>query len=225
MPTPRVPMSKIRRVLQLLHEAKLSQREVARVTGLSKSGVGEIASYARAAGLAWEQARQLDDQALQARMHPPPAPRSARHLEPDWAQVHQQLKQPAVTLQLLWEEYRQANGEQAYKYSAFCEKYARWARHLKRSMRQVHKAGERLFVDYAGQTVPVVSRTGSAAPRPATGRPYLVAAGGLAADAARLMTRGITQASNRPGEMVQFMAVMSAIKLGGLREQLGKSSL
>ena len=73
MPTPRVPMSKIRRVLQLLHEAKLSQREVARVTGLSKSGVGEIASYARAAGLAWEQARQLDDQALQARMHPPPA--------------------------------------------------------------------------------------------------------------------------------------------------------
>jgi transposase len=149
-------MSKIRRVLQLLHEAKLSQREVARVTGLSKSGVGEIASYARAAGLAWEQARQLDDQALQARMHPPPAPRSARHLEPDWAQVHQQLKQPAVTLQLLWEEYRQANGEQAYKYSAFCEKYARFARLLKRSMRQVHKAGERLFVDYAGQTVAMV---------------------------------------------------------------------
>ncbi len=134
----------------------MSQREVARVTGLSKSGVGEIASYARAAGLAWEQARQLDDQALQARMHPPPAPRSARHLEPDWAQVHQQLKQPAATLQLLWEEYRQANGEQAYKYSAFCEKYARWARHLKRSMRQVHKAGERLFVDYAGQTVAMV---------------------------------------------------------------------
>lgn len=134
----------------------MSQREVARVTGVSKSGVGEIASYARAAGLAWEQARALDDEALQARVYPPPAPRSARHLEPDWAQVHQQMKLPAVTLQLLWEEYRQAQGEQAYKYSAFCEKYARWARHLKRSMRQVHKAGERLFVDYAGQTVAMV---------------------------------------------------------------------
>ena len=149
-------MSKIRRVLQLLHEAKLSQREVARVTGVSKSGVSEIASYARAAGLAWEQARELDDEALQARMHPPPAPRSARHLEPDWARVHQQLKQPAVTLQLLWEEYRQAHGEQAYKYSAFCEKYKAWARRLQRSMRQTHTGGDKLFVDYAGQTVPVV---------------------------------------------------------------------
>ena len=83
-------------------------------------------------------------------------PRSARHLEPDWAQVHQQLKQPAVTLQLLWEEYRQANGEQAYKYSAFCEKYKAWARRLQRSMRQTHSGGDKLFVDYAGQTVPVV---------------------------------------------------------------------
>lgn len=151
-------MHKIRRVLQFLHESGLSQREVARVTGLSKSTVGEIASYARAAALTWEQARALDDEALQARVYPPPAPRSARHLEPDWAQVHQQLKLPAVTLQLLWEEYRLAQGEQGYKYSAFCEKYARWARHLKRSMRQVHKAGERLFVDYAGQTVALVDQ-------------------------------------------------------------------
>ena len=149
-------MSKIRRVLQLLHEAGLSQREVARVTGVSKSSVAEIASYARAAGLRWEQARTLDDEALRARMYPPTAPRSARHLEPEWAQVHQQPKLAGVTLQPLWEEYRQSHGEQAYKYSAFCEKYARWARHLKRSMRQVHKAGERLFVDYAGQTVPIV---------------------------------------------------------------------
>lgn len=152
-------MSKIRRVLQLLHEAGLSQREAARVTGISKSSVGEIASYARAAGLTWPQAKALDDEALRARVYPPAAPRSARHLEPDWPQVHQQLKLPGVTLQLLWEEYRQSQGEQAYKYSAFCEKYGRWARHLKRSMRQVHKAGERLFVDYAGQTVPLVDRS------------------------------------------------------------------
>lgn len=99
-------MIKVRRVLQLLYEAGLSQREAARVTGVSKSSVGEIASYARAAALTWEQARALDDDALQARVYPPPVPRSARHLEPDWAQVHQQLKLPGMTLQLLWEEYR-----------------------------------------------------------------------------------------------------------------------
>jgi transposase len=154
-------MSKIRRVLQLLHEARLSQRETARAVGVSKTSVSEIASCARAAGITWGQAQQLDDQALQARLYPPPVARSSRHLEPDWAQLHQQLKRPGVTLQLLWEEYQLAHGGRAYKYSAFCEKYARFARLLKRSMRQVHKAGERLFVDYAGQTVQLVEpRTG-----------------------------------------------------------------
>jgi transposase len=149
-------MSKIRRVLQLLHEAALSQREAARAAGVSKSCVSDIASRARAAGLSWAQARELDDEALHERLHPPPVARSARHLEPDWAHLHQQLKRPGVTLQLLWEEYQLAHSGQAYKYSAFCEKYARFARSLKRSMRQVHTAGERLFVDYAGQTVPMV---------------------------------------------------------------------
>jgi len=154
-------MSKIRRVLQLLHEARLSQREVARAVGVSKSTVGEIASYARAAALTWTEARSLDDDALQARLHPPAVPRSARHLEPDWAEIHQCLKRPAATLQLLWENYRLDLGEQAYKYSAFCQKYAGFAARLKRSMRQVHKGGERLFVDYAGQTVDLVDpRTG-----------------------------------------------------------------
>jgi transposase len=63
---------------------------------------------------------------------------------------------PAFTLQLLWEEYRAGAGQQAYRYSAFCDKYRAWAKRLKRSMRQLHPGGERLFVDYAGQTVPVV---------------------------------------------------------------------
>ena len=156
MPTPKVPMSKIRRVLQLLHEAGLSQREAARAAGVSKSCTSDIASRARAAGLSWAQARELDDAALHARLHPAPVARSARHLEPDWSELHQQLKRPGVTLQLLWEEYQLAHDGRAYKYSAFCDKYAAFARSLKRSMRQVHKAGERLFVDYAGQTVELV---------------------------------------------------------------------
>jgi len=65
MPTPKVPMSKIRRVLQQLHEARLSQRETARATGVSKTSVSEIASCARAVGLTWAQAQELDDEALQ----------------------------------------------------------------------------------------------------------------------------------------------------------------
>lgn len=106
MPTPKVPMSKIRRVLQQLHEARLSQRETARATGVSKTSVSEIASCARAVGLTWAQAQELDDEALQARLYPPPVACSSRHLEPDWAQLHQQLKRPGVTLQLLWEKYQ-----------------------------------------------------------------------------------------------------------------------
>jgi transposase/DNA replication protein DnaC len=93
------------------------------------------------------------------RLYPPPRPRSTTRVEPDFAALHQELKRPGVTLQLLWEEYRADSGQQAYRYSAYCEKYRAWAKRLKRSMRQVHPGGERLFVDYAGQTVPVVDAT------------------------------------------------------------------
>ena len=82
-------------------------------------------------------------------------PRAARHLEPDYAHIHQELKRPGVTLQLLWEEYAQAN-LLAYKYTSFCIKYHEWAARLKRSMRQVHVGGDKLFADYAGQTLPII---------------------------------------------------------------------
>jgi len=156
MPTPRVLMSKIRQALQLLADASLSTRQVAAALGISKTTVSEIAMYARDAGVGWPQAATLSDDELQARLYPPPRPRSSTRREPDYAVLHQELKRPGVTLQLLWEEYRAGAGEAAYRYSAFCEKYRAWAKSLKRSMRQLHPGGERLFVDYAGQTVPVV---------------------------------------------------------------------
>ena len=149
-------MSKIRRTLQLLADCGLSARQVAAALNISKTTVSEIAMYARDAGVDWPLVSSLSDDELQARLYPPPRPRSSTRHEPDYAALHQELKRPGVTLQLLWEEYQLAHDGRAYKYSAFCEKYARFARLLKRSMRQVHKAGERLFVDYAGQTVPVV---------------------------------------------------------------------
>jgi transposase len=149
-------MSKIRHTLQLLHSGNLSTRQIGAALGISKSTVSEIASYTRAAGLDWEQAQHLSDEELQARLYRPPVARQSRHLEPDYAQLHSELKRPGVTLQLLWEEYQQQHQGVAYKYSAFCEKYQQWAKRLKRSMRQTHEAGDKLFVDYAGQTVPVI---------------------------------------------------------------------
>jgi transposase len=152
-------MSKIRQALQLLADSGLSRRQVAAALGISKTTVSEIALYARDANVDWPLAATLSDDELQARLYPPPRPRSSTRQEPDYAALHQELKRPGVTLQLLWEEYRAGAGEQAYRYSAYCEKYRAWAKLLKRSMRQIHPAGERLFVDYAGQTVPVVDAT------------------------------------------------------------------
>ena len=98
--------------------------------------VSDIAMYARDAGVDWPLASTLSDDELQARLYPPPRPRSTTRAEPDYAALHQELKRPGVTLQLLWEEYRaqcaEASGQQAYRYRA-------WAKRLKRSMRQVHR--------------------------------------------------------------------------------------
>ncbi|WP_414708897.1 IS21 family transposase [Roseateles sp.] len=159
MPTPRVLMSKIRQALRLLADSGLSMRKVAAALGVSKSCVSEIAMYARDAGVNWPLANTLSDDELQARLYPPARPRSSTRVEPEYAALHQELKRPGVTLQVLWEEYRAGAGEHAYRYSAFCDKYRAWAKRLKRSMRQVHPGGERLFVDYAGQTVPVTDPT------------------------------------------------------------------
>jgi transposase len=153
-------MRQIRQTLQLHYQAGLSYAQVARALGVAKSTVGKTVSLARAAGVDWALAQSLSDEELDARLYRPPAPRASRRLEPDFAHVHQELKRPGVTLMLLWEEYQRAQtqtGEPAYKYTSFCVKYAAWAACLKRSMRQTHIGGEKLFVDYAGQTVAIVN--------------------------------------------------------------------
>ncbi len=151
-------MRQIRNVLRLHLEAGLSYGQIGRVLGMPKSTVGKIALLARAASVDWGAAQRLDDAALEARLYQPAVPRAARHLEPDFAHIHQELKRPGVTLQLLWEEYARAN-TQAYKYTSFSIKYRQWAACLKRSMRQIHVAGDKLFADYAGQTVPIIDAT------------------------------------------------------------------
>jgi transposase len=149
-------MRQMRQTLRLHLEASLSYAQISAALGIAKSTVGPMVLKARAAGVDWTSAQALTDEALEAKLYRPPVPRSSSQLEPDCAAIHQELKRPGVTLMLLWEEYLQGN-ELAYKYTSFCIQYRACAQRLKRSIRQVHVAGERLFVDYAGQTVEVVN--------------------------------------------------------------------
>jgi transposase len=118
--------------------------------------VAEYLRRVKAAGLSWPLPEDLDDEALESRLfattHQTPA--LTRPL-PDWAMVHQELKRKGVTLTLLWQEYKAVTSD-GLQYSSFCEAYRKWAKTLDLVMRQSHRAGETLFVDYAGQTVPVV---------------------------------------------------------------------
>jgi transposase len=123
-------------------------------------GLGTVAAYlqrARAAGLSWPLPADLDDGALEARLFPRPALASDRAV-PAWADVHQELKKAGVTLALLWQEYRAAHPA-GYAYSQYCERYRQWRRALKPSMRQVHRAGEKVFVDFSGTRPTVVDPT------------------------------------------------------------------
>ena len=115
-------MRQLRQTLRLHLESGLSLREVSRVLGIGKTTIGDIVRNARAAGVDWAVAQSLSDEQLEARLYRPAAPRAARHLEPDYAHIHQELKRAGVTLQLLWEEYARAN-PLAYKYTSFCIKY------------------------------------------------------------------------------------------------------
>lgn len=155
MPTKRVTMRRIKEALRLHLQAGLSYDEIGRALKISKSSAGKYVSLARAAGVDCELAQTLSDDELEARLFRPPVPRSSHQLAPDFALVHQELKRAGVTLQLLWEEYAGDNAL-AYKYTSFCIKYRAFAQSLKRSMRQVHIAGEKLFVDYSGDTVPLI---------------------------------------------------------------------
>ncbi len=148
-------MRQIRETLRLHLQAGLSYNEVGRALKISKSVVGKYVSLARVAGVDWELAQSLSDEELEARVYRPALPRGSHQLAPDFGVVHQELKRPGVTLMLLWEEYATGN-PLAYKYTSFCVKYAEFAKCQQRSMRQVHIAGEKLFVDYAGDTVPIV---------------------------------------------------------------------
>jgi transposase len=161
MPNERISMSKLKQLIAL-QASNLSVRAIGRALGLSVGAVSKYLRAVRAAGIGPAEADSLEEVELEQRVFGAAAPgRLPRLVPPDWAWVHTELKRHRhVTLQLLWEEYVQQHGEAAYRRSAFCEGYRRWERRLKRSMRQRHFAGEKLFVDYAGRTVPIYGAGG-----------------------------------------------------------------
>jgi len=151
-------MRRVREVLRLCWEQQLSARQVARSIGLGRSTVAEYLRRAQAAGLSWPLPAGIDDAELEQRLFPPqPTAPSGNRPVPDWAQVHEELKHKGVTLALLWEEYKATSPATGFQYSWFCRAYRLWAGLLDLSMRQDHRAGEKLFVDYAGPTVAIVN--------------------------------------------------------------------
>ena len=163
MRAPRLLMRKIRAVLRLKHERGLSHRAVAQACSI---GVGTVTLYLERAtmlGLGWPLPPDLDDAALEARLFPRAAPVRER-VGPECAWIHRELTHPGVTLHLLWQEYAQGQPG-GYRYSQFCAIYRRWVRRLRPSMRQVHRAGAKTFIDYSGQRPVVVDRqTGEGRP-------------------------------------------------------------
>ncbi len=156
MPADRLVMRQIKDILRLRHDAGLSLREIARSLNLSVGVVSKYLQLAAAAGIGWPPPADLDEDALALKLQPAPAANLPTTPLPNFAELHQELRRKGVTLQLLWEEYAQANPIDHYSYSHLCVLYREWRHRLSPTMRQTHAPGDKLFVDYCGPTVPVI---------------------------------------------------------------------
>ena len=158
-------MRKIKEVLRLKFESGLGQRQIARSCGIGQATVVEYLKRAEAAGVRWPLPEGWDENRLEQAVFGSRAERSPQPQRtlPDFGDIREQLQRHRhLTLQLIWEEYRQKQPD-TYGYSYFCELYERWRRKQELVLRQDHKAGEKMFVDWAGATIPVFSRVGDEA--------------------------------------------------------------
>jgi transposase len=156
MPTGRLNMRRIRDVLRLKNGQGLSERQIAASLGLSKTTVGTYLRRARRAGLNWPLPDGLDDDGLELLLFPaaPTVPDPDRPM-PDWAAIDRELRRPGVTRMLLWEEYRSSYPD-GFAYTWFCTRYDAWKGRVRPTMRQTHVGGEKVFVDFAGDTIDVI---------------------------------------------------------------------
>src|SRR5712691_3931697 len=142
MPAERAPMRKVREVLRLKHALGASERQIAVSVGVSRSTIGEYLRRAAVIGINWPVPAGMDDAELERRLFTPAADGHPERRQPDWNQVHKELKRRGVTLVLLWEEYRAEHGE-GYGYSRFCDLYRGWRRTISPTMRQTHGPAEK----------------------------------------------------------------------------------
>jgi len=153
----RLSMRKIKEVLRLKWHHGHSNKQIALSCKISRTTVSEYLNRAEKAGITWPLDTALDDGALEALLFPVKStiPFSERSM-PSMEHLHRELRRKGVTLQLLWYEYKEANPD-GYQYSQFCHLYRQWRKKLDVTLRQEHRAGEKLFVDYCGQTVPIIN--------------------------------------------------------------------
>jgi len=154
----RLSVRKIKEVLRLKWEFGSSNKQIAKSCNIARSTVREYLRRAQSAGLSWPLDRDLDDSGLENLLFPikPVIPSYQRQMPPmDY--LFQEMKKKGVTLQLLWYEYKETNPD-GYQYSQFCHLYRQWVKKLDVTLRQEHRAGEKLFVDYAGQSFSIINR-------------------------------------------------------------------
>lgn len=156
-------MRQVREVLRLKHACGRSLREAATAVGVSPATAMEYVRRAAVAGITWPVPAELDDGALEARLFPVPGGPAIVRPEPDWPVIHTEMKRKGVTLALLWQEYRAGHAD-GFGYSRFCDLYRNWRGRTSPVMRQVHQAGDKLFVDYAGMTLDIYLPDGEVRP-------------------------------------------------------------
>jgi transposase len=152
----RLNMRKIREILRLHFECTLNFVQIGKSCGLSRIAARDCINRFKGSGLPWP--TDLDDKSLEIQLYKKPNLFRKDHSTlPEWKEVHKELRRKGVTRYLLWQEYKERD-PQGLEFSSFCNLYRRWNKTSDLSMRQTHVAGEKLFVDYAGPTVPIINR-------------------------------------------------------------------
>ena len=158
MATERLSMRQIREILRQKWTLGRTHRQVAEGLRVGLGTVSTVERRARAADLDWGQVETLTDEGLEARVYGPPTPPTHHRAVPDCAYLHAERRKPGVTLELLHLEYLEQHPD-GYRYTQFCELYRRWLHRRGLSMRQVHHAGDKCFVDYVGQKPRLIEPT------------------------------------------------------------------
>jgi transposase len=151
----RTSMRKIREILRLKYHLEQKHRQIGQSLSISASSVSRIVNDAKAQDLTWPIPEGLSDTELEILVYGEKTPNAKTVIAPDWDKLLKELQKKGVTKSLLWEEYSQQCPNKSYSYSQFCHHFRAWCKQKDISMRQLHRAGEKLFVDYAGQTMPI----------------------------------------------------------------------